>query len=199
MEFVESSTLMKTHAAAAILATLLTTTACVQNSNPPRAARSNLATVGEELPIVAAPPGVAIDFYPVYETRKTGGRYVNTRTLPTLGYIEGAPALQVERLKSVRKFHTKSSTSISSADGRERLATSTVPAIEMTLRRDDARAFSELMKNSIGQRIYIEAQGTGIYAPLVREALPATVLTFSLADDAQQEDVYRKLAPFVKK
>jgi hypothetical protein len=158
------------------------------------------AVATNEPAIVAAPPGVAIDFYPVSTTRIKGDRFVNTKTLPKLGYVAGAPALQVERLHSVKKIHTKiGTTTIESADGKKRSISNSVPAIEMTLSNADATAFAELMKKSIGQRILIEAEGTPIYAPLVRDARRATTLTFSLADDAQLDEVYRKLARFVKK
>ena len=59
------------------------------------------AAAPKELPIVAAPPGTAIDFYPVSTTRQKGSRFINTKALPRLGYAAAAPALQVERLRSV--------------------------------------------------------------------------------------------------
>lgn len=157
------------------------------------------ADAPKELPIVAAPPGTAIDFYPVSTTRQKGSRFINTKALPRLGYAAAAPALQVERLRSVNKIHTTVAKTIESADGKERTVSNTVPAIEMTLTNKDAAAFAELMKKSINQRILIEAEGTPIYAPLVRDARLRTTLTFTLADDAQLDDVYRKLARFVKK
>ena len=153
----------------------------------------------KELPIVAAPPGVAIDFYPVSTTRQKGSRFINTKLLPKLGYAPAAPALQVGRLRAVNKIHTTVERTIESADGKTRTVSNTVPAIEMTLSNADATAFAELMKKSIDQRILIEAEGTPIYAPLVRDARLRTTLTFTLADDAQLEEVYRKLARFVKK
>lgn len=153
----------------------------------------------KELPIVAAPPGVAIDFYQVTATRKKGARFVNTKMLPKLGYVSGAPALQVERLRSVKKIHTTVAKTIESADGKKRTVSNTVPAIAMTLANADATAFAGLMGKSIGQRLLIEAQGTAIYAPLVRDSVQRTTLTFTVADDAQLNDVYRKLSRFVKK
>ena len=159
-----------------------------------------VAATSQTPEIVAAPVGVAIDFYPVSTKREKGLRYINTKTLPKLGYVAAAPALQVERLRSVKKIHTTVEKTIESADGKARTVSNTVPAIEITLRNADAAAFAELMKKSIGQRILIEAEGTPIYAPLVvRDAPLATTLTFTLADDAQLEDVHRKLARFVKK
>ena len=157
------------------------------------------AAAPKELPIVAAPPGVAIDFYQVGTARQKGARFVDTKMLPKLGYVSGAPALQVERLRSVKRIHTKVEKTIESADGKKRTVSNTVPALEMTLSNADAAAFAKLMEKSIGQRILIEAQGTAIYAPLVRDARLRTTLTFTLGDDAQLEDVYRKLARFVKK
>ena len=153
----------------------------------------------KEPPIVAAPPGVAIDFYQVSATRKKGARFVNTKMLPKLGYVSGAPALQVERLRSVKKIHTTVAKTIESADGKKRTVSNTVPAIEMTLSNADAAAFAGLMGKSIGQRLLIEAQGTAIYAPLVRDSVLRTTLTFTVADDAQLDAVYRKLSRFVKK
>ncbi len=152
-----------------------------------------------DLPIVAAPPGVMIDFYPVAASTVKGGRFINAPALPKLGYVATAPALQVERLRSVKKIHAKMEKTVIGADGKKRIEASTVPAVEMTLSTADATAFADLMKKSVGQRIYIEAQGTPIYAPLVRSALPAKTLTFNLADDKQLDAVYAKLAPFVKK
>ena len=149
--------------------------------------------------IVAAPPGVMIDFYPVSDTRIKGGRYISTPELPRLGYIAAVPALQVERLRSVNRIRARRQTAIEAADGKRRVAETPVPAIQMTLLPNDARAFEKLMRQHVGQRIYIEAEGTPIYAPLVREALPATTLTFNLADDAQAEEVFAKLRRFVKR
>ena len=152
-----------------------------------------------ELAIVAAPPGEAIDFYQVSATRTKGARYINTKMLPKVGYVAGAPALQVERLRSVKKIHNKVEKKIESADGKKRTVSNIQPAIEMTLSAADAQAFAALMKKSIGQRILIEAEGTPIYAPLVRDARSATTISFSLVDDTQLEEVYRKLARFVRK
>lgn len=149
--------------------------------------------------IVAAPPGVAIDFYQVKETRSKGARFINTKTLPKVGYVAGAPAMQIERLRGVKKIHTSVERTITSADGKERTISNPVPAIEMTLSNADATAFADLMKKSLGQRILMEAEGTPIYAPLVRDARRTTTLTFTLADDKQREEVYGKLARFVKK
>jgi hypothetical protein len=155
-------------------------------------------SAGQNLAPVAAPPGVAIDFYPVTSTKPKGGRYINTRLLPRLGYVAAAPALNVERLRAVKKTEAKVKKSVESADGKVRTVTEKVPAIEMTLQNADATAFTNLMKQSIGQRIYIEAERSGIYAPLVRNARRTTTLTFSLGDEAQREEVYRKLVRFVK-
>ena len=69
----------------------------------------------------------------------------------------------------------------------------------MTLSNADATAFAGLMEKSIDRRILMEAQGTPIYAPLVRDSVLRTTLTFTVADDAQLDDVYRKLSRFVKK
>ena len=149
--------------------------------------------------IVAAPPGVGIDFYQVSSTRTKGARFINTKMLPKIGYVAGAPVMQVERLRSVKKTSTTASKEIESADGKKRKVSNKVPAIAMTLSAADAKAFADLMKNSVGQRILIEAEGTPIYAPLVRDARSAATITFTLGDDAQLEEVYRKLARFVKK
>ena len=156
-------------------------------------------THAADLPIVAAPPGVGIDFYPVSTAKQKGGRFINAPTLPNLGHVAAAPALQVERLRSVKKIHMDMENTVVGADGKKRVTKSRVPAIEMTLGPADATAFTALMRKSVGQRIYIEAQGAPIYAPLVRSALSATTLTFNLADDKQLDAVYAKLAPFVKK
>lgn len=157
------------------------------------------APAQSEPAIVAAPPGVAIDFYQVTATRTKGARFINTKTLPKVGYVAGAPAMQVERLRGVKKVQTSVEKTIESADGKKRSISNPIPAIAMTLSNDDATAFASLMKKSIGQRILIEAEGTPIYAPLVRDARRATTLTFTLPDNAQQDEVYRKLARFVKK
>ena len=152
-----------------------------------------------EPPIIAAPPGVAIDFFVVSETKEKGSRYVNNKILPKLGYVKGAPVLQIERLRSVKKIHTTLSSAVESADKKRRAATTNVPAIEMSLSNSDATAFANLMKRSIGQRILIEAEATPIYAPLVRKVTPTQTLTFSLPDDRLLDEVYMKLARFVKK
>jgi hypothetical protein len=149
--------------------------------------------------IIAEAPGVTIDIYQVSPTKQKGARYINTKSLPRLGYVSEPPAQRIERLRSVKRIHTTVREEIESADGKRRTVSNTVPAIEMTLKPKDATEFTKLMKRSIGQRLYIEAKGKPIYAPLVRDAVPRTTLTFSLADDAQLEEVYRKLAPFVKK
>ncbi len=148
---------------------------------------------------MAAPPGVAIDFYQVNSVRTKGARFINTKLLPKVGYVAGAPAMQVERLRGIKKIHTKVEKTIESADGKKRTVTNSVPAIEMTLSGSDATAFANLMKNSIGQRILMEAEGTPIYAPLVRDARLSSTISFSLADDAQLEEVFARLARFVKK
>ena len=148
--------------------------------------------------IVAAPPGVAIDFYQVSAMRSKGSRFIDTKTLPKVGYVAGAPAMQVERLRTVKKIHTIVEKTIESADGKKRTVSNPVPAIEMTLPNADATAFADLMKKSIGQRILIEAEGTPIYAPLVRDARRSNTISFSLPDDKQLEEVYAKLVRFVK-
>lgn len=157
------------------------------------------APASAEPAIVAAPPGVAIDFYQVKETRSKGARFINTKTLPKVGYVAGAPVMQVERLLAVKKIHTSVEKTVESADGKKRTVSNPVPAIEMTLSNADATAFAELMKKSIGQRILMEAEGTPIYAPLVRDARRSTTLSFTLPDDKQLEEAYAKLARFVKK
>ncbi len=149
--------------------------------------------------IVAAPPGVAIDFYQVSPTRTKGARFINTKILPRIGYVAGAPAMQIERLRAVKKIHTTTKKTIESADGKKRTISNAMPAIELTLSNSDAIAFGDLMKKSVGERILMEAEGTPIYAPLVRDARLSNTISFSLADDTQLDEVYNKLARFVKK
>ena len=146
-----------------------------------------------------ASPGATIDLYPVTTTRQKGGRFINTRLLPQIGYVGAAPALQIKRLLSLKKIHTTMRTEVQSADGKTRTVSNTVPAVEGRVSNADASAIADLMKRSIGQRIYIEAGGKAIYAPLVRSAPGSTTFIFTLADDAQLDEVYQNLVPFVKK
>jgi hypothetical protein len=150
-------------------------------------------------PVVAAPPGATIDFYPVTTTQQKGGRFINTRLLPRLGYVGTTPSLRIKRLLALKKIHTTMRTEVQSADGKTRTVANTVPAVEGRVSNSDARAMADLMKRSIGQRIYIEAGGRAVYAPLVRRPPESTTFVFTLADDAQLEEVYQNLAPFVKK
>ena len=150
-------------------------------------------------PVVAAPRGATIDLYPVTTTAQKGGRFINTRLLPRIGYVGATPALRIKRLLSLKKIHTAMRTEVQSADGKARTLSNTVPAVEGRVSNADARDIADLMKRSIGQRIYIEAGGKAVYAPLVRKPPGSTTFIFTLADDAQLEEVYQNLAPFVKK
>jgi hypothetical protein len=152
-----------------------------------------------ESPVGAAPPDATIDLYPVTTARQKGGRYINTRFLPGLGYVGAAPSLQIKRLLSLKKIHTNVSREVQSADGKTRIVSNAVPALQGRVSNADARAIADLMHRSLGQRIYIEAGGKAVYAPLVRKVRSTTTFTFTLSDDAQLEDVYQSLAPFVKK
>lgn len=124
---------------------------------------------------------------------------MNTKVLPNLGYIAASPALQIPVLRSVKRITKQISKSVESADGKVRTEPINVPAIEIVLNRKDAGAMEALFEKSIGQRLYIEAAGTPIYAPLVRKAQSASVLIFSVGDDQQLDAAYRALERFVKK
>ena len=150
-------------------------------------------------PVVSAPPGATIDLYPVTETKQKGGRFINTRLLPRLGYVGSTPAIRIERLLSLKKIQTTVRKEVESADGKVRTIKNTVPAVEGKVSSADASDIGGLMEKSIGQRIYIEAGGKAVYAPLVRKVPRSTTFIFTLADDAQREEVYQSLAPFVKK
>jgi hypothetical protein len=119
--------------------------------------------------------------------------------LPRIGYVGTTPSLRIKRLLSLKKIHTTMRTEVQSADGKTRIVSNTVPAVEGTVSNADASAIADLMQRSLGQRIYIEAGGKAVYAPLVRRIPRSTTFMFTLADDAQLEEVYQNLAPFVKK
>jgi hypothetical protein len=150
-------------------------------------------------PIAAAPRGGTIDLYPVTTTKQKGGRFINTRLLPRLGYVGPTPAIKIERLLFLKKTHTTMRSEVRSADGKTRTVSNTVPAVEGRVSSADASAIADLMKRSLGQHLYIEAGGKAVYAPLVRRVPGSTTFMFTVADDEQLEEVYGNLAPFVKK
>ncbi|HZJ17634.1 MAG TPA: hypothetical protein VFD27_21450 [Chthoniobacteraceae bacterium] len=150
-------------------------------------------------PVADAPRGATIDLYPVTTTQQKGGRFINTRLLPRIGYVGATPSLRIKRLLSLKKIHTTVRTEVQSADGKTRPVSNTVPAVEGRVSNADASAIRDLLARSIGQRIYIEAGGKTVYAPLVRRVPTSTTFIITLGDDAQLEEVYQALAPFVKK
>ena len=176
-----------------LLALFLVASAIPANAAPARRGSE------EGSPVVAPPPGATIDLYPVTATKQKGGRFINTRLLPRLGYVGPRPAVKIERLLFLKKTHTTVRTKVESADGKVRTLKNAVPAVEGRVSSADASAIADLMKKSLGQHLYIEAGGKAVYAPLVRKVPGSTTFMFTVADDAQLEEVYGNLAPFVKK
>ncbi len=101
----------------------------------------------------------SISFWPVGQQPIEGCRYIDTTSLPRLGWIAKEPALQVAKLKSVEAGHE--TVNYDGKNPREEYR------FDVTLLPEDAEAFKKLTERSMGKNLLIMAGEQPVMAPRV--------------------------------
>jgi len=139
----------------------------------------------------------SLAFYVVHEKTVEGGRFIDTKQFPKLGFIGQRPDLALTEVEAVTGART--GTIVMDKGKAVGLSENHENALRVTLRPEDGRKFEELTRKNIGSRIVLMLGETPLIAPFVMEATtsPDIQITFPTAHDMQK--VEQELRRLVKK
>lgn len=117
----------------------------------------------------------ALRFYVITEQPVSGGRYVDTRDFPKLGYISNAPSYVLARLQKVFTNDVTSVSFLHRGDKVE-IETNTTPAVSITMFPGDAKAFAEFTRQNIDRKVVLILQDQPLMAPMIQAPIETGTL-----------------------
>lgn len=105
----------------------------------------------------------ALNFYIVSKEKLQDGRFIDTATIPKLGYIAAKPDLVVSNLLDVEPQQ--------SAPVWINRNYTVAPELRITLRATEAKSFAALTERAVGKRLLVMLGDKPLTAPVVRAAV----------------------------
>ena len=122
-------------------------------------------------------------FYVVSPKKIEGGRFIDTKEFPKLGYIPAKPGLGIAELSKV--------TLTKRPDDR--------PTILITLKKEQADKLADFTGRNIDRQILLMLGNEPLIAPRIVEKIRTPALQISLFDEKKQKQVLQKLRQLVDK
>lgn len=136
----------------------------------------------------SGPASGVISFYCVSESATEGTSFLNTPSLPNVGFIKERPDLEIRTIKTAaRGSITKNS------QGKQQQ----VPVIMIDLLRDDAETMARLTEKHIGERLLITVDGSPVSAPFIIVPIGSS-FNFPCRDEKHQDELMQQLQKLVK-
>jgi len=152
--------------------------------------------VGHEKRVRVNPPEikvtevVAVSFWLVSEEVLPGGRYIDTATLPKLGYIPAVPVMVVRHLVSLE-------------EGKEEFLNRNKQTVEhhllyLQFTAEDAAAFEKLTAANAGKHLLTMVGDLPVVAPLILGPYSANEIVVASGDKQQHHELRQKLAQLLQ-
>ena len=133
-------------------------------------------------------------FYIVSDQKIDGGKFVDTRNLPKVGYISSAPDLVVSNLLDVYRENRATSAVV---DGKV-VPSHPAPGLAVVLRSDDAKRFTALTQKAVGKRLLVALGDRPLTAPKVAVPIETDRFSIVFANESElrkTQDDLKKLIP----
>lgn len=136
----------------------------------------------------------ALRFYIVSEQKIEGGRFIDTPTLPKVGYISPIPDLVVTNLLDVYRERRATSAIV---DGKV-VPSKPPPGLAVALRPADAKRFTSLTEKALGKRLLVVLGNKPLTAPKVVAPIETDRFSIMFATESElkeAQDELKKLIP----
>ena len=136
----------------------------------------------------------ALRFYIVSEQKIEGGKFIDTPTLPKVGYISASADLVVTNLLDVYRERRATSAIV---DGKV-VPSNPPPGLAVALRPADAKRFTTLTEKAVGKRLLVTLGDKPLTAPTVVAPIETDRFSIDFATESElkkTQDELKKLIP----
>ena len=130
----------------------------------------------------AADEKPALAFYVVSNERIEGGRFINTKEFPKLGYISAKPGLGIAELSKV---------TLTKRPGER-------PTILITLKKEQADQLADFTGRNVDRKILLMLGNEPLIAPRILEKIRTVALQISVSDETKRKQILKKLRQLVR-
>ncbi len=122
-------------------------------------------------------------FYAVSPREIEGGRFIDTKEFPKLGYIAAKPGLVIAQLKEARLIKRPSDR----------------PNILITLKAKQVDQLEDFTGKNVGKKILLLLDQEPLIAPRVLEKIRAPTLQISLSEEKKRTRILKALKQLIEK
>ena len=131
---------------------------------------------------LAAGKKPTLAFYVVSPKKIEGGRFIDTKEFPKLGYIPAKPGLGITELSMV---------TLTKRPGDR-------PTILITLKQEQLEQLANFTGRNVDRKILLMLGNEPLIAPRILEKIRTPVLQISVSDEKKQKQILQKLRQLVK-
>jgi hypothetical protein len=132
----------------------------------------------------------SVSFHIVSETNTSEGIYIDTSSLPRLGYVSRKPDFLVSEIESLSQGNT---TSI--RDGKQ----VNTPTLGIGLTAKDAVIFGRLTRENLGKQVLVMIAGKPIVAPRIYGIIDTGHLSLEVVNESGAADLTVELQKLIKR
>ena len=132
--------------------------------------------------VLAAEKKPMLAFYVVSPKKIEGGRFIDTKESPKLGYIPARPSLGIVELKKV---------ALTRRPGDR-------PTILITLKQEHVEQLANFIGRNIDRQILLMLGEKPLIAPRILEKISTPALQISVLDEKNRKQILQKLRRLVK-
>ena len=130
----------------------------------------------------AADEKPALAFYVVSKEKIEGGRFIDTKEFPKLGYIPTKPGLGIAELEKA---------SLTKRPGDR-------PTILITLKKEQADQLADFTSRNVDRQILLMLGNEPLIAPRIAEKIRTPALQISVSDETKRKQILQKLRQLVR-
>ena len=130
----------------------------------------------------AADEKPALAFYVVSKEKIEGGRFIDTKEFPKLGYIPAKPGLGIAELEQA---------SLTKRPGDR-------PTIFITLKKEQIDQLADFTGRNVDRKILLMLGNEPLIAPRILEKIRTPDLQISVSDEIRRKQILQKLKQMVK-
>jgi len=121
-------------------------------------------------------------FYIVSNEKIEGGRFIDTKEFPKLGYIPAKPGLGIAKLSKVTLTKRPRDS----------------PIILITLKQEQVNQLADFTDRNVDRQILLMLGNEPLIAPRILEKIRTPALQISVSDEKKQKQILQKLRQLVK-
>jgi len=132
--------------------------------------------------LLAADEKPTLAFYVVSLKKIEGGRFIDTKEFPKLGYIPTKPGLGIAELSKV---------TLTKRPGDS-------PTVLITLKKEQADQLADFTSRNVDRQILLMLGNEPLIAPRIAEKIRTPALQISVSDETKRKQILQKLRQLVR-